>query len=70
MRLLFSARPAYGHVYPLMPLAVAARAAGHDVAFATTGAFVPKLEGLGFPTYDVGISIEQASGGAGAFPRP
>jgi UDP:flavonoid glycosyltransferase YjiC (YdhE family) len=44
-----------------MPLAAAAREAGHDVAFATTGAFVPKLEALGFPTYDVGISIEHAS---------
>jgi UDP:flavonoid glycosyltransferase YjiC (YdhE family) len=60
MHLLFSARPAYGHIYPLMPLALAARAAGHDVRFATTGPFLPKLAAIGFPTDDVGITIEQA----------
>jgi UDP:flavonoid glycosyltransferase YjiC (YdhE family) len=60
MRILISSRPAYGHVYPLMPLALAARDAGHEVAFATTGPFLPKLRALGFPTHDIGITIEQA----------
>ena len=60
MRMLFSVRPAYGHVYPVMPLALAARAAGHEVRFATTGPFLPKLTALGFPTDDVGLTIEQA----------
>lgn len=60
MRLLFSTRPAYGHVYPMMPLANAARAAGHEVMFATTGVFLSKLEALGFATHDVGITIEHA----------
>jgi UDP:flavonoid glycosyltransferase YjiC (YdhE family) len=60
MKFLFAARPAFGHVYPLMPLAIASREAGHDVCFATTGAFVDKLDALRFTTYDVGISIEQA----------
>lgn len=60
MRILFSARPAYGHVYPMMPLALAAREAGHDVQFATAGAFLPKLLALGFPTHAVGLTIEQA----------
>ena len=59
MKLLFSTRPAYGHVYPLMPLAEAARAAGHEVIFATCGEFVPKLERLGYRTETVGISIDQ-----------
>ena len=58
MKLLFSTRPAYGHVYPLMPLAEAARAAGHEVVFATCGEFVPKLERLGYRTETVGISID------------
>ena len=44
MKILFSTRPAYGHVYPLMPLALAAREAGHDVRFATTGQFLGKLD--------------------------
>jgi UDP:flavonoid glycosyltransferase YjiC (YdhE family) len=60
MKLLLSARPAYGHVYPMMPLARAARAEGHDVEFATAGAFVSKLEGLGFATHDVGLTIHEA----------
>jgi hypothetical protein len=39
-------------VYPLIPLARAARAAGHDVTFATTGVFLSKLAALSPPTYD------------------
>ena len=39
MRILFSSRPTFGHVYPLMPLALAARDAGHNVTFTTTGVF-------------------------------
>ncbi len=58
VKILFSTRPAYGHVYPLMPLALAAREAGHDVSIATTGHFLPKLASLGFSTHDVGITIE------------
>jgi UDP:flavonoid glycosyltransferase YjiC (YdhE family) len=60
MKLLFSSRPGFGHVYPLMPLALAARAAGHDVEFATTGAFLAKLRALGFVTHDVGMTLEDA----------
>lgn len=60
MRFLFNTLPAYGHVYPLIPLARAARAAGHEVTIATTGVFVSKLEASGFRTYDVGGTIEWA----------
>jgi UDP:flavonoid glycosyltransferase YjiC (YdhE family) len=60
VKVLFSARPAYGHVYPLMPLARAARDAGHEVSFATAGAFLSKLRVLGFPSHDIGITLDQA----------
>jgi UDP:flavonoid glycosyltransferase YjiC (YdhE family) len=60
VNILFSTRPAYGHVYPLMPLALAARAAGHRVTFTTAGAFVPKFAALGFDVHPVGLTIEQA----------
>jgi UDP:flavonoid glycosyltransferase YjiC (YdhE family) len=60
MKILFSVRPAYGHVYPLMPLALAARDAGHHVRFATTGRFLNVLRGLGFATDDVGVTLEDA----------
>jgi UDP:flavonoid glycosyltransferase YjiC (YdhE family) len=60
VKLLFSTRPAYGHVYPMAPLAIAARDAGHEVVFATTGRFVTRLRRLGFDVYDVGVTIEGA----------
>ncbi|KZB85118.1 glycosyltransferase [Amycolatopsis regifaucium] len=61
MRILFSCRPAYGHLYPLMPLAIAARNAGHEVVFGTGDTFVDKVRALGFDTYKVGESIQTAS---------
>jgi len=36
MRFLFSTLPGLGHFFPIVPLAWAARAAGHDVLIATT----------------------------------
>ena len=60
MRILFTCRPAYGHLFPLLPLANAARAAGHDVVFGTGEAFVPQVRELGFATHRVGIGIGDA----------
>lgn len=60
MRLLFCSRPAYGHLYPMMPLALAARDAGHEVVFATTGRFVEMLPAAGFAVVDAGITMEAA----------
>ena len=57
MRILFSGRPAYGHLYPLLPLARAARDAGHRVIVATGTAFVPQLAEFGFETREAGTSI-------------
>jgi UDP:flavonoid glycosyltransferase YjiC (YdhE family) len=39
MDVVFAALPAYGHLYPLMPLALATAAAGHDVTVATGSHF-------------------------------
>jgi UDP:flavonoid glycosyltransferase YjiC (YdhE family) len=64
MRILFSSRPAYGHVFPMLPLAAAARAAGHGVTFGTGADFVPRLRELGFPTHQVGISVAEAEASA------
>jgi UDP:flavonoid glycosyltransferase YjiC (YdhE family) len=46
----------------MMPLANAARAAGHDVTFAIAGEFVGRLERLGYRTLDVGLTFEEAFG--------
>jgi UDP:flavonoid glycosyltransferase YjiC (YdhE family) len=54
MRVLVSCTPGLGHLHPVVPLAEALRAAGHDVAFATSASFVPTIEELGFPAFPVG----------------
>lgn len=43
MKIIFAAIPAFGHVYPLMPLALACRAVGHDVAVACGPPFIDNL---------------------------
>lgn len=43
VRILFAALPAYGHLYPVMPLASAAAAAGHEVAVASGAPFAGRL---------------------------
>lgn len=55
MRILFTTLPATGHFHPLVPLARAARAAGHDVAFATPASFCPTVEGVGFRAFPAGF---------------
>jgi UDP:flavonoid glycosyltransferase YjiC (YdhE family) len=60
VRILFSCRPAYGHLFPLLPLANAAKAAGHDVVFGTGEAFLGKVRDLGFEAHRVGIAIGEA----------
>lgn len=70
MQILFTSRPAFGHVFPLMPLALAARSAGHEVIFASGEAFIPRLEGWGFPARKVGVDLDWAFGETAArFPE-
>ncbi|SMC70881.1 glycosyltransferase [Lentzea albidocapillata] len=60
MRILFSSLGSHGHVYPLLPLAIAARAQGHDVLYAVDPGFHPTVGKLGFTVVDAGISIWDA----------
>lgn len=60
MRILFSSLGSHGHVYPLLPLAIAARRQGHDVLYAVDSGFHPTAEKLGFTVVDAGISIGDA----------
>ncbi|MGW6446592.1 glycosyltransferase [Lentzea sp. NPDC055074] len=57
MRILFSSLGSHGHVYPILPLAIAARAQGHDVLYAVDSGFHATVEKLGFTVVDAGISI-------------
>lgn len=54
MRVLFTASPLVGHVFPMLPLMHAAREAGHEVVVATGADLVPDLQRRGFPTWTVG----------------
>src|SRR5262245_28724423 len=47
MRVLFASLASVGHAYPLIPLAVAAREAGHDVHFAAGEEVHPALAANG-----------------------
>ncbi|TWG09056.1 UDP:flavonoid glycosyltransferase YjiC (YdhE family) [Saccharopolyspora dendranthemae] len=53
MRILFTAGPAHGLTLPIVPLVWAARAAGHEVLFASASEMVDVLSRAGLPVVDV-----------------
>lgn len=55
MRILFSTTPGEGHVRPLLPLARALRARGHEIAFATAAGWAPRLAEDGFDVLPAGL---------------
>lgn len=58
MRLLFASVGGYGHVIPLLPLALAARDLGHDVRFATAKRGHAVLLDAGLDAITAGITVE------------
>ena len=63
---MFAAMAAHGHTYPLVPLALAAVRAGHEVVFAAGEQFVPKLRAAGLNAVPAGMSLAEALAGAAA----
>ena len=59
VRILFTASPFVGHVFPMLPLMDAARAAGHEVVLATGADVVPDVQRRGFPTWTVGPDLSE-----------
>ncbi|MFD5829136.1 glycosyltransferase [Lentzea sp. NPDC060358] len=55
MRVLFASMASVGHTYPLVPLAVALRAAGHEVHFAVGEEMHPELDRLGLRPFRPGL---------------
>ncbi|HRE26953.1 MAG TPA: hypothetical protein PK954_10000, partial [Anaerolineales bacterium] len=53
-RILFSFMGGHGHFVPLVPLAEAARAAGHDIAFACGASMCPAVKDAGFTALQLG----------------
>lgn len=57
MRVLLCCAPGFGHFHPLVPAALALRAAGHEVAFATAERFCRNVvEPAGFLAFPAGLS--------------
>ncbi|GAB98354.1 putative glycosyltransferase [Kineosphaera limosa NBRC 100340] len=59
MRILFAALPAYGHVLPLAPLALAAQEAGHQVEFAASAEFAGRLPGEVVNSVADGVDLQR-----------
>ncbi len=62
-RMLFTSAGGTGHLEPLIPLACAAEAARHSVAFAARPWMVPEVDAAGFPAFvagsDLGLTPKQ-----------
>ncbi|KJK33743.1 glycosyl transferase [Lentzea aerocolonigenes] len=55
MRVLFASMATVGHTYPLIPLALALRDAGHEVCFAVGDEMHPELNRLGLRPFRPGL---------------
>lgn len=62
MKFLFTAGALHGHVNPMLPLALAAQRAGHEVAFATGPDMAPQVQRAGVECWPVGMTHAQAGG--------
>lgn len=56
MRILITTWPAFGHLFPMLPLARAAQRAGHHVVIASGAELVEDIERRGFTCWQVGPS--------------
>ncbi|MER6137029.1 glycosyltransferase [Streptomyces sp. NPDC001815] len=60
MKVLFASLGNYGHIFPLVPLAQAAREAGHEVWFATSEQFHPILDTEQLRPVTSGLTVPEA----------
>lgn len=61
MRVLFTTWDWSGHLFPMVPLGWALRAAGHEVLVATDPAFAPTVVRAGLPALPVGKGFDSAA---------
>jgi UDP:flavonoid glycosyltransferase YjiC (YdhE family) len=66
--MLFTCRPLTGHFEPLVPLAAAAKAAGHAVAFATGEPYTDRARRAGFEAFAAGRDESFRAEWASRFP--
>jgi UDP:flavonoid glycosyltransferase YjiC (YdhE family) len=55
MRVLFTVQPAIGHLHPLVPVAAALAAAGHEVTVCSSASFRADVEAFGLTHRDAGL---------------
>jgi UDP:flavonoid glycosyltransferase YjiC (YdhE family) len=60
VRVLFTIHPGTGHLHPMVPVARALEAAGHEVAAATSASFVPMVEAAGLRAFAAGLDWLQS----------
>jgi len=58
MRFLFTTQPMTGHFHAMVPLALALKAHGHDVAFVTGKGFAPVIQRAGFQCFAGGFDFD------------
>lgn len=61
MKVVLAALPAFGHVYPLVPLAIALERAGADVVFATGEEFASRLPARTIPGAETSWTFSDAT---------
>jgi UDP:flavonoid glycosyltransferase YjiC (YdhE family) len=59
-RFLFTSIPGFGHFHPIVPLAKALKAAGHDVAVATAPAFCDAVSAAGLEPIPAGLDWDES----------
>lgn len=62
MRVLITTQPADGHLNPMLGLSAALRHAGHDVVFASSRTFAPRIEARGERAVAVGLDWLESDG--------
>lgn len=55
MKVLMTTHPGFGHWHPLVPLAQALIAAGHELQVACSASFVPRVAAFGVPAMAMGL---------------
>ena len=60
MKVVVASLGAYGHLYPMVPLALACAAAGHDVVVATGPPFLGRLPVRSVPGYPGSLGLDSA----------
>ncbi len=57
MKFLFTVQPLFGHFHAMVPLALALKDHGHEVAFATGYSFGPTVRSVGFQHFPCGLDL-------------